>query len=76
MTPLAQEVLRLLRPGDWFCGVEFMEAGIGWSFATRISEVRRSGYPIRKQRCRRPEHHHRRRVWEYSLAEHASGDGR
>ena len=68
MTPRARRVLEILERGGWRCGVEFLEAGIGWSFATRISEVRQAGYPVIKRRCRRPEHGHRSGVYEYSLA--------
>ena len=68
MTPRARLALELLERGEFVCGVEFVEAGIGWSFSTRISEVRRAGYPIHKRRCRRSEHHHRSVIWEYGLA--------
>jgi len=68
MTPRARSALELLQRSNWVCGVEFVEAGIGWAFSTRISEVRRSGYAIRKKRCRRPEHDHRSVIWEYSIA--------
>lgn len=68
MTPRARLVVELLGRGGYVCGVEFIEAGVGWAFATRISEVRQSGYPVVKRRCRRPEHHHRSVFWEYGLA--------
>lgn len=68
MTPKARRVLELMGRGGWWCGVDFIEQSIGWSFATRISEVRQAGYPVIKRRCRKPEHGHHSGVYEYSLA--------
>ncbi len=68
MTPRARRVLELFERGGWWCGVDFLKESIGWSFATRISEVRQAGYPVIKRRCRRPEHGHRSGVYEYALA--------
>jgi hypothetical protein len=57
-------VLEVLERGGWWCGADFMDAGAGWAFATRISELRSLGFEIEKRRCRR----HRAAVAEYRLS--------
>lgn len=65
--PRARLVLHLLERNVWTCGVEFLEAGAGWSFSTRISDVRLAGYPVAKRRCLR--HSHRSAAYEYALGD-------
>jgi hypothetical protein len=64
-------VLDVLERGGWACGADFLEAGAGWAFATRISELRALGLQISKRRCRR--HQHRAVVYEYRIG---AGDDR
>ena len=59
-------VLDVLERGGWACGADFLEAGAGWAFATRISDLRQLGYELEKRRCSR--HGHRAAVSQYRLS--------
>lgn len=59
-------ILDVLERNDWACGADFLSAGAGWAFSTRMSELRQLGFSIRKRRCRR--HSHQATVYEYSIS--------
>jgi hypothetical protein len=67
ITRSQRRVLDVLERGGWACGADFLDAGAGWAWCSRVSDLRQLGFEIEKRRCRR--HRHRAAVFEYALSE-------
>ena len=67
-------VLEMLSSQSWVCGQEFSDQ-VGWSFGSRLSELRAMGFMIDKRRCQHPDHSHKAHVWQYAIIAEM-GDGR
>lgn len=59
----------------WTCGTA-LAAEVSWAFGSRLSELKRAGWPIEKRKCCDPNHHHRAVLYEYGLVdERVDGGG-